>query len=188
MQYDAIILENGPMYLTQTELNNLKRTLKESNITLQTFSNDTPKDALNDISVYICAHITELFIAGLLIPAAYDILKSSLKFIIFRIKEKVKIIQAGKVREAQPCIQFQICNGEIIALIPKNLSENQFDKYMDELLQAVRSVKTDSRKKYVSFIIKQNEVTLEIEAKTMQQYAQEQYAKQEFRRSNNGDL
>ena len=188
MEYDVILLENGAKYLAETELNDLTNKLKKSNIELKTMRIDGPKNSLNDISIFIGGHITELIITGLLIPTAYDVLKSSLKFIVYKIKENVKIIQSGKVREAQPCIQFKTCNGEIIAPIPQNLSESQFDKYMDGVWQAVHAIKPNPEKKYESFIIEQNEDSLHIEAKTMLQYAQEQYNKQEQRKSNSANI
>lgn len=188
MEYDAILLENGAKYLSETELNDLTNKLKKINIELKTMSNDSPKMSLNDISVFVGGHITELIITGLIIPTAYDVLKSSLKFIVYKIKENVKILQSGKVREAQPCIQFKTCNGEVIAPMPQNLSESQFDKYMDGVWQAVNAIKPNPEKEYESFIIEQNKDSLKIEVKTMLQYAQEQYNKQEQRKSNSANM
>lgn len=117
-------------------------------------------------------------IAGLFMPAIYDIIKSSLKIIIFKIKGKVKIIQSGKIREAVPCLRFKTKNGEFSAPIPSNLSEAQFERYMDEIKEAIQSIQPNPQTKYQSFVIERNEKTLKVEVKTMLQYANEKCQKQ----------
>lgn len=96
----------------------------------------------------------------------------------------VKILQSGKVREAQPCFRFKTCNGEVIAPIPHNLPEEQFDKYMDKVYQAIQAIKPNPEEEHESFIIELSEDSFKIETKTMLQYAQQQWSNQEQRKSN----
>lgn len=175
---NIIVLENASVYLSDNEFVELYEQLSQYDIHLKSFESHTPKASLNDINVFISENITELIIAGLFMPTIYDIIKSSMKIIIFKIRGKVKILQAGKIREAVPCLQFKTKNGEISAPIPSNLSEEQFERYMDEIKGAIQSIQPNPQTKYQSFVIERNEKSLKVEAKTMLQYANEKYQKQ----------
>ena len=175
---NIIVLENASDYLLDNEFMELNERLSRYDIHLEAFESHGPKASLDDISIFISENITELMIAGLLMPTIYDIIKSSMKIIVFKIKGKVKILQSGKIREAVPCIQFKTRNGEIRAPIPYNLTEEQFERYMDEVKRAIESIQSNQQIKYESFVIEQNAKSFKIEAKTMLQYAQEQYQKQ----------
>lgn len=175
---NIIVLENASVYLSDNEFIELDEQLSQYDINLKAFESHAPKATLHDINVFISENITELMIAGLLMPAIYDIIKSSMKIIIFKIRGKVKILQSGKIREAVPCLQFKTKNGEISAPIPSNLSEEQFERYMDEIKRSIERIQPNPQAKYESFVIKQNEKSLKVEVKTMLQYAQEQCQKQ----------
>lgn len=175
---NIIVLENASVYLSDNEFMELYEQLSQYDIYLKSFESHAPKASLYDINVFISENITELMIAGLFMPTIYDIIKSSMKVVIFKIRGKVKILQSGKIREAVPCFQFKTKNGEISAPIPSNLSEEQFERYMDEIKRAIESIQPNPQTKYQSFIIEQNEKSLKVEAKTMLQYAQEQCQKQ----------
>lgn len=175
---NIIVLENASVYLSDNEFMELYEQLSQYDIHLKSYESHVPKAALNDINVFISENITELMIAGLFMPTIYDIIKSSMKIIIFKIRGKVKILQAGKIREAVPCLQFKTKNGEISAPIPSNLSEEQFERYMDEIKAAIQSIQPNPQTKYQSFVIEQNEKSLKVEAKTIFQYANEKHQKQ----------
>ncbi|NOW89762.1 hypothetical protein BCD91_001785 [Clostridium beijerinckii] len=175
---NIIVLENASDYLSDNEFMELYEQLSQYDIHLKSFESHAPKAFLNDITVYISENITELMIAGLFMPTIYDIIKSSMKIIIFKIRGKVKIVQAGKIREAVPCFNFKTKNGEIIAPIPSNLSEEQFERYMDEIKGAIQSIQPNQQTKYQSFVIEQSEKFLKVEVKTMFQYANEKCQKQ----------
>lgn len=177
-----IILENGMAYLSNDEFTALNVLLAQNSINLSYFQNPGPKASLNDINIFISQNITELMTAGILLPAVYDVIKAALKTIVYKIKGKVKILQSGKVREAVPCLTFKTVNGEIKAPIPTDLTEDQFERYMDELERAIESIRPDPLVRYEIFIAEQNEKTRIIEVKTMLQYAHEQYQKQEMRK------
>lgn len=175
---NIIVLENASVYLSDNEFLELYEQLSQYDIHLKSFESHAPKASLNDINVFISENITELMIAGLFMPTIYDIIKSSMKIIIFKIRGKVKILQAGKIREVVPCLQFKTKNGEISAPIPSNLSEEQFERYMDEIKGAIQSIQPNPQAKYQSFVIEQNEKSLKVEAITMLQYANEKCQKQ----------
>lgn len=170
----GIGLENASIYLSDNELMELDKNLLQYDIHLIPFENHGAKASLNDINVFISENITELMIAGLLMPAIYDTIKSTMKIIIYKIKEKVRILKSGNIREAVPCLRFKTKNGEISAPIPSNLSEDQFERYMDEIKIAIESIHTNPQIKYESFVVEQNEKSLKVEIKTMLQYTQEQ--------------
>lgn len=177
MANSIIVLENGKEYLDNKEFVDLSDTLKEYDITLESYGKSGIMNSLYDICIYFNEHITELLITGVLIPTAYDAIKSSIKFIVFRIKSKVKIIQSDKVRSAQPSFRFKTSNGEVIAPIPHNLSEEQFDKYMDGVYQAIRALKPITDSKYERLIIEVDAETTYIETKSLHQYIQDQAMK-----------
>lgn len=175
---NIIVLENASIYLSGAEFMELDEQLSQYDIHLKAFENHGPKGSLHDINVFISENITELMIAGLLMPAIYDTIKSSMKIVIYKIRGKVKILQSGKIREAIPCLELKTKNGQISAPIPLNLSEEQFERYMDEIKRAIESIQPNPQIKYESFVVEQNEKSLKVEAKTMLQYAQEQCQKQ----------
>jgi len=179
METSKIVLENAYGYITKDEFYDLKKKLAQHNICLETVEVG-PKASLDDIIILINGNIVELMLGGFMMPALYDSVKSSIKFIIYRIREKVKIYQVGrKVRDAIPCIELKTKNGEIKIPIPLNLPNEQFDRYMDEVHNAVQAIKPDLKKRYESFIIEQNSASLKVEVKTRLQYFQEQIARQE---------
>lgn len=118
MDENVIGLENGLSYLTKSEFIELKERLTPLNIKIMTFYSHQPKASLNDIMIFFSSHLTELFIAGLIMPAVYDVIKYTLKTIIFKMRGKAKILQSGKIRDAVPTIFFKIDNTEIYVPIP----------------------------------------------------------------------
>ncbi|MTI58580.1 MAG: hypothetical protein FH762_01100 [Firmicutes bacterium] len=173
-----IILENAKEYLSDVEYKELDEHLSQNDIGLKSFQSHGPKASLNDINIFISENITQLLIAGILMPVIYDVIKKSLKIVIYKIRDKVKIIQSGKIREAVPCLTFKTKNGEIKAPIPTDLSEEQFERYMDEIKSAMESIKINPKTRYESYVIEKSKNSLKVEAKTMLQYAHEQHQNQ----------
>lgn len=173
----SVCLENGANYLADTELIEIRSRLKEQGIELHVTNNTYPKASLNDISIFISQNVTELIITGLIMPMAYDIIKNTIKFVVKKIKENVKIMQSGEIREAEPSICYKTQNGEIIAPIPKGLTDYQFDVYLDLIRDGIQTIKYNPSEKYEYFIIEPRDTYENIEVKTILQYAQEQSKK-----------
>ncbi|KTE90018.1 hypothetical protein AT727_08810 [Desulfitobacterium hafniense] len=183
----GILLENGANYLTEDEFFELREKSKEQGMDLLATKNDGPKASFNDISIFISKNTTELIIAGLMMPVVYDTLKTVISFAIKKIKEKVKIVQSGKIRAAKPCIKFQMLNCEIIAPIPLDLSDEQFSIYFDSINEAVKTIQCNPATRYEHFIIERKEGEFKVEIKTIIQYAQEQWKKQQKSEAHNYD-
>ncbi len=178
-----VLLENSMQYFSDEEFESLQKKLSQNNVYLMSFENRHPKGSLGDIGIFISKHATELIITGVIMPAVYEVIKASLKLIVYRIKERVKISQSGKIREIVPCLIFITQYGEVRAPIPINLPKEQFERYMDEVKNAIESIKPNPRIKYEYYIIEQNENTLQVEVKTILQYGQEQIKKQKKAKS-----
>ncbi len=172
-KYGEIFLPEGINYLSQHELTNMQSELSRYGINLIATDDHTPKASLNDICIFISQNITELIVSGLMMPVAYDVFVKSIKFIIQKIKEKVKILQGGQVREAQPSIHFRTENSELIAPIPKDLTDEQFNEYFEAINEAIKTIHHNSEKRYEYFIIEQRKDELRVEVKTIIQYAQD---------------
>lgn len=174
-----ILLENSMQYFPDDEFESLQKHLLQNDIYLMSFEDSSgPKASLGDIGVFISEQATELIITGVIMPAVFDVIKASLKLIVYRIKERVKILQSGKVREVVPYLTFRTRNGEIRAPIPPDLPQEQFERFMDEVKNAIESIKPNPEIKYESYIVERSENTLKVEAKTILQYCQEQINKQ----------
>ncbi|MBN7773553.1 hypothetical protein [Clostridium aminobutyricum] len=172
-KHGEIYLPGGINYLSQDELTNIQSELNKYDITLIATDDHAPQASFNDICIFISQNTTELIVSGLMMPVAYDVLVKSIKFVIQKIKEKVKILQGGQVREAQPSIHFKTENSELIAPIPQNLTDEQFNKYFESINEAIKTIHHNSEKKYEYFIIEQQNDGLRVEVKTIIQYAQD---------------
>jgi hypothetical protein len=183
----GIILENGANYLTEDEYFELRKKFKEQGMDLLATKSDGPKASFNDISIFISQNTTELIIAGLMMPVVYDTLKTVISFAIRKIKEKVKIVQSGQIRAAQPCIKFQMSNCDIIAPIPSDLTDEQFSIYFDFINEAIKTIQCNPATRYEHFIIERKKGEFKVEVKTMIEYAQEQWKEKQEKEAHNYD-
>ena len=169
-----IMLENPVLYFSDHEFKSLQKNLSENNIYLMPMEKRYgPMAYFGDIGVYISEHITELILTGLIMPFIYDILKEALKTIVYRIKEKVKTMQSGRIHKSVPYIEFKTRNGEIRVIIPPDLPQENFEKFMDEVRNAIKSIKLNPEIKYENYIIERHENTLKVKVKTIFQDGQE---------------
>lgn len=183
----GILLENGANYLTEKEFSELHEKFKEQGMDLLATKSNGPKASLNDINIFISQNTTELIIAGLMMPMVYDTLKAVISLVIRKIKEKVKILQSGLIRAAQPCIKFQMSNCEIIAPIPSDLTDEQFSIYFDSINEAIKTIQCNRATRYEYFIIERKKGEFKVEVKTMIQHAQGQWKKQQKNKAHNYD-
>lgn len=173
----AILLENGESYLSNDDVKYIESLLQASNINLVLLNSGSVKQSFTDLIVYISNNLTELLISGLLLPIAYDALKRVFKFILKRIKENAKIITTNGIRDVQPSIIFKHKNTEIIAPLPNNLSDEQFDKYCDSIMNTLCKI-VDGQQDTHLFIV-QKENTLESEILSSTQYILQQRDKRQ---------
>lgn len=171
----GIFLQSGLDYFTNSEYVELQKRFKEQGMVLLATKGYSPKAAIGDLIIYINQHMTELIVSGLFTPAAYDVLKLGVCSALRKIKENFKMLQGGKLRNAEPCIKYHLHNMEIIAPIPSNLSNKQFNKYFDSINELIKEVNSSYPiEKEESLIIESNGSKLEL--KTIYEYTQEKKA------------
>lgn len=170
----GVLLENGTKYLTKEEYFDLYQQLRNYGMELTSFESGGVKASLNDICIFVSQNVTELLVASLMIPAAYDALKAVICFSAKKIKERVKIVQPDKVRDVQPSIRFKMDDCEIIAPIPSDLPAEQFGIYFDAINEAIKTIQCNPSKKCEHFIVEAVGEDFQVKVKTIIQYAQEQ--------------
>ncbi len=131
----------------------------------------------SDVIIYINTHLVELLIAGIL-PAAYDLIKNT----IYHIVQKAHHFYT-KMGRNDPCknIKIKIGNIDIIAPIPTNLNNEQFELYFDKMIKLVKVIKENEEEKqntWNCFIIEYEEGYAKLKYKTVLQYASECSARQ----------
>jgi len=167
------------LYLSQGEKNELDENLKKHGIFLFCYEDKGLKASLNEITIFIGEHTTELFCSCIIGAAVYDVLKWTLKKAIFAIKKKIKIMSAGgHVHKATPTIQFVTPNGSISAIIPSDLLPKKFESYMHLLKNAVESITPNILEKQKTLIIEKCDNSKKLEVLTITQYAQKLREKQ----------
>lgn len=174
---NTIYLESGLNYLSEDEFENLYNDLDKVGIILEATkeSEAVIKHSLwSDVAIYINENLTALIISGVIVPATYDVIKASLKLIINSIKEKVKIVQNGEVKNSQPYIRFKTEKGELFALIPEDISDYQYDKYMDNVKEAINALSIDESDNIIdNSIVLEASANMEIKPRKLTEYIKE---------------
>jgi hypothetical protein len=188
MKYDKhfdcnIIVKNTSCIIPSEQRIEFEEALKRYEIGLLFHEERYLQALFSTVCFYINAHLTELFICGLLAPAAYDVFKST----IFAISKRImSFLKNHKNKEENPGIQLKIGKAEIIVPIPNNLSDEQFSIYMDSVRELSKSF-IDSepkiRETFSCFIMEYNDETSYLSIKTINQYGMERIAEQ--RKANN---
>lgn len=181
---------NVSYFMPNEKREELKKALSnhEINMLFREQRHDSVQASLfQTIVLYINEHLTELFICGLLAPAAYDIVKTTILYIA---KSISKLIQKPGKDETYPSMKLNIGNAEIIAPIPTNLNEEQFTSYMDTLKSSLKTLSDNEVRKterYNMFIVEYSNETEKICVKTVSQYGMERAKEQQKSKEENHD-
>lgn len=182
---NIIVFQNVKQFITSEERQQLKAGLSRENLEINFFENHTPQASVFDgIFLYINQNLTQLIVTGLLAPMTYDLIKSSVLFVFKRICKSFHVVTAKGLQKVKPSIQLKCGNAEIIAIIPDDLSNDQFCAYMDLLKQTLSDFSESKFKhllKYQLFIAEYNADSNCIKIKTITEYGCEQMAKQNER-------
>lgn len=166
----VVYLDNGLNYLTEEEFQQLFCELGKVGIHLKASKEVEPviKQSLwSDAMIYISANFTELIVNGMVSPMMYDVFKLSMRQIVLKIQSRMKIIRPNSVEDAQAVFSFKKGHGEIMAEVPSYLTDEQFDKYMDNLKYAMELLVNSSD----NIMIAETKEDLEVETITLHEYA-----------------
>jgi len=186
MEYkSAIGVENFPFFMLDEfdeKRNELENLLKEHQIELVFIEKRSGPIAsvFQAIPILINEHLTELIIAGLLFPAAYDAIKFTILRLVKGIRQGFFLASSGKTVDASAKLKMNVGNAEILAPIPSDLTDEQFAKYMDMLPKALAELKCNqipNVERYECFIIEYDDEKLR--TITMTQYARERWEEQQ---------
>lgn len=182
---NIIVFRNVEQFITSEERQQLKAQLSKENLEINFFENHRLQASIFDgIFLYINQNLTELIATGLLTPMIYDLIKSSVLFVFKRICKSFHVVTAEGSQKVKPSIQLECGNAGIIAIIPDNLSNDQFCAYMDLLKQTLSDFNESKFKhllKHQSFIAEYNADSDCIKVETITEYGCEQMAKQNER-------
>jgi len=177
-----IMLENVSMLFSNEERDSIVQAFDEQEIGVLFFGKRGMQSSIFDTAmIYINSNLTDLIIAGLLAPAAYDLLKNTILFVGRKISAFVH-----RAKKDAPVISLKMKSGdaEIIAPIPTNLSNEQFQMYMEMLQKALSEANEPKLKKitkYECFVAECDENMGKVIVKTMLEYRHEQVQKQKNR-------
>lgn len=136
---NEIVLEDASFFINTDETKEIAEQLNKAKIGFTCVETRSlmHSSILQGINLVINENLTSLIISGLMMPLVYDALKTSIKLIFthFSGSEKPPLILKCKTK-----------SGSIIAPIPTELSNAQFDKYMDTVTIAIQNLKIDDTK------------------------------------------
>lgn len=138
---NVIAADNLSLILSQEEKESIAAALNEQEIGLLFVEKRSMVQAVfQTVYLYINENLTELIIAGLIAPAAYDAIKSTVSRIVDRMRKRLK----NPEREAAVVsLKLESGNVEITAPIPTTLTDEQFSQYMDMLRASVAQMSSD---------------------------------------------
>lgn len=180
-----IVVENGSRFLTSAERATIKNILFNEKIGFGCIElRSGPQASLfHGIAVFLNENLTSLLIGGLLMPSAYDVLKLAIKKIICSLKNGlVRILSGNKISLPILILKLSTGKGRIEAPIPQNLTDAQFDKYMDLLKSSIQSIsesELDDKHLIAEYDSEQERVNIE----TILEYGRRQWEKQQKKQS-----
>lgn len=179
---NSIIFQNVSHLLTPEERDKLEKDFSSYKIEIAFYETRGIQMSVFDcIFLYFNQNLSELIITGLLAPVVYDLIKSSALFLFKRIKKLLHKVTVKGITKVTPSIRLKCGNAEITAVIPDNLSDEQFYAYMDLLKQTLSDVnehKFQPLLKYQAFIAEYDANSNYIKVSTITEYGYEQIAKQ----------
>lgn len=186
--YNAeIVLENGTHFLSIEDRQSIEYELNKVSIGFCCIElRSGPQASLfRGIAAFINENLTSLIVGSLLMPGAYDTMKFILKKIVDGIKNgPVRMVSSNKISFPTFALKFVTKNGYIEAPIPDNLSDVQFDKYLDLLKIAIQSLTEDKIGKG-ELIAEYEPESGKVLIKTVLEYGRGQWEKQQIRKNDN---
>lgn len=150
---NGLILINSYMCFTPEERKKLEQSFEKNDMEIFFIEQRGINNSIFDgIEIILNNNLFNMLVGGVLMPAAYDVLKNSLVVIVKKIKNSnVKILRANKDPEPiNAVIKIRTDVGEIIASIDQELSPEEVEKYIDALIMAhkIASNTLDNKNQY----------------------------------------
>lgn len=150
---NGMILINSYMCFTPEERKKLKQSFEKNDMEIFFIEQRGINNSIFDgIEIILNNNLFNMLVEGVLMPAAYDVLKNSLVVIVKKIKNSnIKILRANKDPEPRNAvIKIRTDVGEIIASIDQELSPEEVEKYIDALIMAhkIASNTLDNKNQY----------------------------------------
>lgn len=181
-----IVLENGTFFLSPEDRQSVEYVLSKVDIGFVCIELRSEPQAsfFQGIAVFINENLTSLIVGSFLMPGVYDAMKFAFKKIVNSIKNgPVRIVSTTKISMPKCILKFVTKKGHIEVPIPNNLSDEQFEKYMNLLKIAIESLTEDTISK--GELIAEFEPELEkIHIKTVLEYGRGQLEKQQTHKNN----
>lgn len=180
---NGMAVKNFSRGFSNDEETKLHTLLNEQGIGLTFFEVRSIENSFfQNFCIYINEHLTELFITGIIAPAAYDAIKIVICLIVNRISA---CLHKTDKNEPLSSLRLKIGKADVIAPIPNNLNDNQFSMYMNMLQKALAEANEPKLKKitkYECFIAECSEDFEQIVVKTINEYGHEQIEKNKSRK------
>lgn len=131
---------------------------------------------LEPVPVFLNPDMINLLISDVMMPAAYDALKSSLHYMVVKISSRKSIVDET---ESGVVFRLRINHLDIFAPIPSNLSDKLFFEYMDMIKSSVTTISKEKKTKtdYEQIYFLYNVETERIDVKTGKNYIRVQMKK-----------
>ena len=136
---NGLILINSFIYFTPVERRELELKFEKNNMKIFFLEQRGIQNSIFEgIEIILNNNLFNMLVGGLLMPTAYDILKTSLVSIVKKINNgNGKTLRARKDDEpANAVIKIKTDAGEIIASINQELSTEEVEKYIQALVKA----------------------------------------------------
>jgi hypothetical protein len=150
---NGLILINSYMCFTPEERKKLEESFEKNDMEIFFIEQRGINSSIFDgIEIILNNNLFNMLVGGVLMPAAYDILKNSLVVIVKKIKNSnVKFLRANKDPEPiNAVIKIKTDVGEIIASIDQELTPEEVEKYIEALIMAhkIASNTLDNKNQY----------------------------------------
>lgn len=150
---NGMILINSYMCFTPEERKKMEQSFEKNDMEIFFIEQRGINNSIFDgIEIILNNNLFNMLVGGVLMPAAYDVLKNSLVVIVKKIKNSnIKILRANKDPEPiNAVIKIRTDVGEIIASIDQELSPEEVEKYIDALIMAhkIASNTLDNKNQY----------------------------------------
>lgn len=153
---NRLFLMNGDMFLTPEERTEMKQNFEENNMEIFFLEERGVRNSIFDgIEIILNNNLFNMLVGGVLMPAAYDVLKNSLVFLVKKIRNSnIKLLRANKDPEpVNAVIKVKADAGEIIASIDQELSPEEVEKYIEALIMAHKIANNTPNNKNQQFIV-----------------------------------
>lgn len=167
---NRLLIDNGSLFFSNNERDAITELFNEQEIDIIFGNRNICNSIFNTIVIYFNHYLTNSIIEGIILPAAYDLLKNTILTIGSKISSS-KIV--SKKDEPVISLKMKLDDAELIAPIPNNLSDEQLQIYMNMLERAILKLPKE-RNKYESFFAESNKELDKVEIKTMLEYINEQ--------------